>query len=291
MDRILDVIKKHWIATILICVGAFALPLLIVHILFKWNSGNSWLAAEWSAGDVLGYIAGFESLIGTIALGIVTVYQSNKANAANERLAKENNQLQKISIQPLLPILKVNNLEIKNATHARFDFPEEKACTLHVSASITPDSYEPHINVFMPHNTVPSQQFHKTVHLSLENISSGPITQITVDHIGFSGFKYQDQIVEKTVCTGLSGHNTIGWMILPNGSIDVCIDIYYDNEIFSKFWEFFECDMIGSFDICLFLTNKSVSGLTYREQIYINKGANMKEHITYKAYEEEHPDT
>lgn len=291
MDRILDVIKKHWIATILICVGAFALPLLIVHMLFKWNSGNSWLAAEWSAGDVLGYIAGFESLIGTIALGIVTVYQSNKANEANERLAKENNQLQKISIQPLLPILKVNNLDIKNATHARFDFPEEKACTLHVSASITPDSYEPHINVFMPHNTVPSQQFHKIVHLSLENISSGPITQITVDYVGFSGFKYQDQIVEKTVCTGLPGHNTIGWMILPNGSIDVCIDIYYDNEIFSEFWEFFEWNMIGSFDVCLFLTNKSVSGLTYREQIYINKGTNMKEHITYKAYEEEHPDT
>ena len=80
-------------------------------------------------------------------------------------------------------------------------------------------------------------------------------------------------------------------MILPNGSIDVCIDIYYDNEIFSEFWEFFEWNMIGSFDVCLFLTNKSVSGLTYREQIYINKGANMKEHITYKAYEEEHPDT
>lgn len=291
MDRILDVIKKHWIATILICVSAFALPLLIVHILFKWSSGNSWLAAEWSAGDVLGYIAGFESLSGTIALGIVTVYQSKKANEANERLAKENNQLQKISIQPLLPILKVNNLDIKNASHARFDFPEEKACTLHVSASITRDSYEPHINVYMPHNTVPSQQFHKTVNLSLENISSGPITQITVDHIVFSGFKYQDQIVEKTVCNGLSGHNTIGWMILPNGSFDVCIDIYYDNEIFTKFWEFFEWNMIGSFDICLFLTNKSVSGLTYREQIYINKGANMKEHITYKAYEEEHPDT
>lgn len=81
------------------------------------------------------------------------------SDSGKSYLAKAN-QLQKISIQPLLPILKVNNLDIKNATHARFDFPEEKACTLHVSASITLDSYEPHINVFMPHNTVPSQQFH-----------------------------------------------------------------------------------------------------------------------------------
>ena len=91
MDCILCFIKKHRVATVLICIVVFALPLLIVHILFKWNSDNPWLAAEWSAGDVLGYIAGFESLIGTIALGIVTVYQSNKANEANERLAKENN--------------------------------------------------------------------------------------------------------------------------------------------------------------------------------------------------------
>ncbi len=46
---------------------------------------------------------------------------------------------------------------------------------------------------------------------------------------------------------------------------------------------------IGSFDMCLFLTNKSVSGITYREVIYINKFTNMKEHIIYKVYEEEHP--
>ena len=118
-----------------------------------------------------------------------------------------------------------------------------------------------------------------------------PALTITVDRIVFSGFKYQDQIVEKTVCTGLPGYNAIGWMILPNGNIDICIDIYYDNEIFSKFWEFSEWNLIGSFDICLYLTNKSVSGLTYREQIYISKGTNMKEHVTYKAYVEEHPDT
>lgn len=178
MDCILRFIKKHWIATALICTVAFVLPLLIVHILFKWTYDNPWLVAEWSAGDVLGYIAGFESLIGTITLGIVTVYQSSKANEVNERLAKENNQIQKISIQPLLPILKVNNLDIRNAAHVRFGFSEDKACTLYVSASITPESYEPHIEVFMPQNTVPSQQFHKTVHLSFENISSGPITQI-----------------------------------------------------------------------------------------------------------------
>jgi hypothetical protein len=34
-------------------------PLIIVHVLFKINSGSAWLSAEWEAGDVLGYIAGF----------------------------------------------------------------------------------------------------------------------------------------------------------------------------------------------------------------------------------------
>ena len=77
-------------------------PLLIVHILFRAYSSIPWFEAKWSAGNVLAYIAGFEALLGTVILGLITVTQSEKANEVNERLARENNHLQKISIQPLL---------------------------------------------------------------------------------------------------------------------------------------------------------------------------------------------
>lgn len=90
----------HRLAALLICIFVFAFPLLIVHILFRAYSSIPWFEAKWSAGDVLAYIAGFEALLGTVILGLITVIQSEKANEVNERLARENNHLQKISIQP-----------------------------------------------------------------------------------------------------------------------------------------------------------------------------------------------
>lgn len=289
MEILFDWIKKHKLLTAIITICAFLGPILIVHILFSFEAPSFWVAAKWEPGELLTYIAGFESLLGTIVLGAVTVYQSIKANEVNERLARENNYLQKIGIQPLLPILTVSKLDVKNAEYCRFTVSKEESCSLYVSAAVTREEYKPHINVYMPHNTIPSQQYCKTVNLSLGNISDGPIAQIAVDRIVFSGFQYQKQSIDKTVCSGLAGHNTISWMILPKEGIDLCIDIYYDNDVFTKFWEFNDVNSIGSFDMCLFLTNKSVSGITYRERIYINKYTNLKEHIMYKAYEEEHP--
>ena len=84
------------------CVVPCKLYFLIVHILFRAYSSIPWFEAKWSAGNVLAYIAGFEALLGTVILGLITVTQSEKANEVNERLARENNHLQKISIQPLL---------------------------------------------------------------------------------------------------------------------------------------------------------------------------------------------
>ena len=47
----------------------------IVHTLFKIN-GPAWLRADWTSGDVLGYIAGFEAFVGTVALGALALWQN-----------------------------------------------------------------------------------------------------------------------------------------------------------------------------------------------------------------------
>ena len=86
MKRMLDWIKSHRILVAFLVVLVFALPLVAVHLLFKWRSGIHWLEAEWTAGDVLGYIAGFEALLGTIILGLVSVHQNDEANEINDRL-------------------------------------------------------------------------------------------------------------------------------------------------------------------------------------------------------------
>lgn len=73
-------IKKHKVAFAVICIlVVFALvgvPLLI-NILFKVNTGISALQAEWSAGDMLGYYGAVLSFLGTVALGVLALYQNH----------------------------------------------------------------------------------------------------------------------------------------------------------------------------------------------------------------------
>ena len=86
MRKILEWIKKRKLLTFGLCVLTFSLPLIVVHMLFKTPAINNWFTATWSAGELLAYVAGFETLLGTVVLGAITVYQSDKANEANERL-------------------------------------------------------------------------------------------------------------------------------------------------------------------------------------------------------------
>lgn len=90
MRKILEWIKKRKLLTFGLCVLTFSLPLIVVHMLFKTPAINNWFTATWRAGELLAYVAGFETLLGTVVLGAITVYQSDKANEANERLSKEN---------------------------------------------------------------------------------------------------------------------------------------------------------------------------------------------------------
>ena len=121
--------------------------------------------------------------------------------------------------------------------------------------------------------------YHKKVELTLENISAGPISQISIDQIEFSGFKYKDDYVNMASCIGIEQAKYISWLILPGDQLKVIIDIYFDNELYKDFWEFDDFTSIGCFDICLYVTNKSLSGIEYKEKIYIEKCVGFKERI------------
>jgi hypothetical protein len=285
LKTILNWIKDHKILTVIITVLVFALPLVVVHFLFKWHSGVSWLEAEWLAGDVLGYIAGFEALLGTVVLGFITVDQSDKANEANERLSKENNYLQKISIQQMLPLLKVADIAVHEAREINY-LKAWQSNSVQVSDRGTSEKREPHIVVY-PQLLNNGRSYFKEIELTLENISAGPISQISIDRIEFSGFKYKDAYVDRASCVGVEQAKYISWLILPGDQLKVIIDIYFDNELYKDFWEFDDFTSIGCFDICLYVTNKSLSGIDYKEKIYIEKCVGIKERIMYKAYEGE----
>lgn len=72
-----DWIKKHKILIVIASIFIIAGVPLLIHVLFKINTANSFWVAEWEAGDVLGYYGSILSFIGTVVLGILALYQNH----------------------------------------------------------------------------------------------------------------------------------------------------------------------------------------------------------------------
>lgn len=288
LKSIVNFIKNRKIIVFLISIIIFALPLILIHILFKYDACNPWFEAEWTARELLAYIAGFEALLGTIILGLITVYQTQKAQEINEKLAQENNFLQKISIQRLFPLLKVDSVHVLDSSKVSHRYSKSENI---VTVSETITMYKRDIQIRA--NIMAQKQndlFEKEIQLSLKNISESTIRQITVDKIEFSRFRINNEVVEKTQCVGSDKYKTISGLFLPNDILNVTVKVYFDDVRYKKFWECDDDNIIGAFDMCLYLTNTSITGITYQEKIYIDKAVGFKEKIMYKAYEDDNND-
>ena len=91
-----------------------------------------------------------------------------------------------------------------------------------------------------------------------KNISDSAISQISVDCIEFSGFKYKVDSVSKVCCSGREHAKYISWLLLPEDSLEITVDILFDNDLYKKFWEFEDLTAIGIFDMCLYITNNKL---------------------------------
>ena len=80
MKKILKVLLILFITITIILIP------LIINILFKYDFNIWWLESEWSAGDALNFYAGILSFSGTIILGIISIWQTKKANRISEKL-------------------------------------------------------------------------------------------------------------------------------------------------------------------------------------------------------------
>ena len=85
MKKFLKWINKHRGIVILSFIISFFLPLIVTNLLFKWYSNIWFLEAEWNAGDVLSYTAGFASLSGTIILSVLALWQNIKFQEENDK--------------------------------------------------------------------------------------------------------------------------------------------------------------------------------------------------------------
>jgi|GEM_PF-2744583 len=64
--------EKLWIQILIVILVIVIIPLLI-NLSFKYSIGIEWLAAEWSAGDALGFYGSVLSFAGTIILAILAL--------------------------------------------------------------------------------------------------------------------------------------------------------------------------------------------------------------------------
>lgn len=97
MIKLLHFMRKHKVCMFILSILVFVVPPIIVHFLFKMECKIAWLQSEWSAGDVLAYIAGFEAFIGTVSLGFLALWQ--------------NHQIQEQHIESQEPLLSMNLID------------------------------------------------------------------------------------------------------------------------------------------------------------------------------------
>lgn len=124
MDDIKKFWKKHKKAIIIWTLIGFLAPLIIVHLLFKWYSGVDFLVAEWSAGDLLGYIGTALTFIGTIVLSILALQASNKANALSEKVIEMEKDRYRLELRPFALVSNWKAYEIDSKELV--DDPKEK---------------------------------------------------------------------------------------------------------------------------------------------------------------------
>ncbi|MEN6593608.1 MAG: hypothetical protein ABFC31_01470 [Clostridiaceae bacterium] len=105
MSKILEWIKAHKVATIIIILGVFLFPLVLVHIAYKINAISPWFSSTWESGDLITYIAGFEAFLGTVVLGVVAIKQNENANKTNERMLQNEEARDAFERQPSLMFL------------------------------------------------------------------------------------------------------------------------------------------------------------------------------------------
>ena len=120
MDKIFNWVKNHKKSIILILLGLFFIPMIIIHFLFKWNSNIYLIQADWESGDVLGYIGNFYGLLSTVIFSMLALWQNHIIEKKNQEY---NKKVQEVEAKLNMPIFDIPNSEQGcNGLYANFRF-------------------------------------------------------------------------------------------------------------------------------------------------------------------------
>lgn len=284
MKKIYEWIVNHKVKTAIICVTIFMLPLVIVQVLYKLHLGISWLVSEWKAGDVLAYIAGVEAFLGTVFLSVVSLEQNRKAEETNKRLSEENNYLQKIMSQKLLPILKLYSLKTTRTTkndEAPKWLPRANKFTRYISYnSASPEKSINRICVNIDvEEGIPA--YVKTLTFSIRNISESVIRHICVDDIAICGYK---DTFSEIRCSNVNPGYGVSSLFTADDLLTVEANFYFNSEKIKSCWD----SEFGGLAVTLFFTNTTIAGIKFKEfiSIYITNEGYSRVSYGERAFDE-----
>ena len=240
---------------IIISVGLVVLTavvLLFCGLVDKLCHHNSLTVADWLAAS-----CSILSLIGTTALAIVAVWQTEKANKQNEALLEQNTELQKINDrqfkianQQFYPLLGIGNIHVSNE-HVGNNIPLDnwkngviKTWEKNVLGSIVRIDARDHVKGAYNQRT--------SVGLEIKNSSEAIIKEIEI-------YKY---ICSAPIESGADVYWPLFTFTFSSNTVRALnINLYHNREVCT--------DKGDILNLCLFLKVKTITDVTFYEKIHL----------------------
>lgn len=232
--------------------GALTVAVLLVCGLVDKFCKDNLTVSDWLAAS-----CSILSLIGTTALAIVAVWQTEKANKQNEALIVQNTELQKINDrqfkianQQFYPLLEIDNVRFINEDvkeNVRLDNWENGISNI-LDKSIMGSFIN--IDARVQNDNAPTRK--TRVIFEIKNISEAIVKEIEI-------YKY-------TCSTPLNNIVDTSWPLYiftfsKNKTLLLEMDFYHNQDI---------CTTRGNaINFCLFLQIKTVTGVTFYEKLHV----------------------
>lgn len=258
--KLYDWMKGHKFITGLICFIIFVLQALAVHALHKWNIGIPWFNKIWEPGDFLAYVSGFEAFLGTAFLGLVSLNQSMKADEANRRLSEENNNLQRIMAQKLVPVIQPKTPETRRSENAILprEFPNVHSFLGHKGflGSLHQDLV---VNIDIEDE---KPRYKKEMSFYIENVSEAIISYSCIDGITIQSTKNESLLIE---CANQCSGEKVSSMLRTGEKQRIEVKFYFNSAEIKELWS----RVSSGFVVTFYFVNTTVTDVQFHEYMSI----------------------
>ena len=278
MIKLFEYVYKNKYRLLIITILAFWIPIIAVHTLFKIElDKDSWFVAKWNAGELLTYIAGFETLIGTVFLGLISLHSTEQSQKIANQLSKENNQLQKILAQNMFPIVNIRNVHVSNTDNMAIVPQSLSGKTGSYVVGISESVNNCYINILVNVDAVADAKkvYKKSMEFEFENVSQVLIRHIAFNQIIINGF---EGVYDNISCYNIDGRESGKSIALsPFQRISVRTDLYFCNSQLISVWE----DNRGGIPETFIITNTSITGERFGQYICVRAYNDGKANISF----------